>query len=310
MSSPLQVIVYAPIAPDWGGVFDYAQKTADLFDHRIEGPLERLNRTGEGELPEPIFSTLMTALRIAEKSGGAFDPTVLDLMNLWDFEGKGRVPNESEIAAALRETGYRHVSLANPDRVTLSGGAKLDLGGIGEGAVVDALAERLKTLGYTDYLVDASGEIVARGTKPGNEPWSVAIRSPRLTGMPRISPEYSPERLGFLGRIDLPPGPGTIAISTSGDYEKFIVRNGVAYTHILDPRTGSPPSGVVSVTVVARTCAEADALATTAFVLGWERGLAFIAGWPGAEGLIVREKNGKLELETTKGFPKLIPVEG
>jgi thiamine biosynthesis lipoprotein len=87
------------------------------------------------------------------------------------------------------------------------------------------------------------------------------------------------------------------------------VKDGVVYTHIIDPRSGFPASGVISVTVMAPTCAEADALATTAFVLGFERGLEFLKAWPGVEGLILREKNGKIETEATSGFPKLIPVE-
>jgi thiamine biosynthesis lipoprotein len=186
---------------------------------------------------------------------------------------------------------------------------RLDIGGIGEGALVDAVAAHLDSLGYNQYLVDASGEIIARGTKPGDLPWSVAIRSPRLAGMSRTASDYAPERLGVLGRLDLVTGSGQRAVSTSGDYEKFFVKDGVVYTHIIDPRSGFPASGVISVTVMAPTCAEADALATTAFVLGFERGLEFLKAWPGVEGLILREKNGKIETEATSGFPKLIPVE-
>jgi thiamine biosynthesis lipoprotein len=310
MSSPFQVIVYTPVQPSWEDIFAYAKKTADLFDHRIkDSPLERLNRTGSGVLPEPAFSALKEALLIADKSGGAFDPTVLPLMERWDFEGAGRVPDKAEIADDLRKTGYRKVKIEGVDRVVLSSGAQLDLGGIGEGAVVDAVASHLDSLGYADYLVDASGEIVAAGSKPGGVPWSVAIRSPRRAGMPRTSPAYSPELLGVLGRIELDPKAGKTAVSTSGDYEKFFVKNGVAYTHIIDPRTGYPAAGAVSVTVLAPTCAEADALATTAFVLGFEKGLRFLEDWPGVEGLVVREKDGQLEMKTTSGFPKLIPVE-
>ncbi|MBN2354197.1 MAG: FAD:protein FMN transferase [Spirochaetales bacterium] len=310
MDAPLNLIVYAPSAPDWQEIFAFAEKTAESFDHRIkDGPLERINRTGSGKLPEPAFSALKESLLIAEKSGGAFDPTVLDLMTLWDFEGKGRVPSPAEISAALRETGYRRVKTADPDRVAVSPGMKLDLGGIGEGAVVDALADYLRSQGCADFLVDASGEIVVNGTKPGKVPWRVAIRSPRLSGMPRTSPDYAPTLLGVLGAIELPAAGGQTAISTSGDYEKFFVKDGIVYAHIVDPRTGSPPSAVASVTVIAGTCADADALATTAFVLGWERGLSFLENWTGVEGLIVRENDGKLETETTSGFPKLIPVE-
>jgi FAD:protein FMN transferase len=308
MNSPMNIIVYADGEPDWDGIFAYAESVAVLYNHRLPGsPVAELNKNGRARIPEPAFSTVRQALALAEKSGGAYDPTVLTLMQLWDFEGKGHVPTAKELQSALTATGYAKVRVSAPDTIVLSGGTRLDVGGIGEGAVVDATAARLDALGYTAYLVDAAGEIIARGTKPDAESWSVAIRSPRKAGLKRTDPEFRRVYPGNLGVITLETGAAKRAVSTSGDYEKFFVQDGVAYHHILDPRTGAPARGAVAVTVTAPTCAEADSYATAAFVLGFEKGLQFLEEAPGIEGLVVRETDGTLEMKPTSGFPRMKP---
>jgi thiamine biosynthesis lipoprotein len=309
MNAPLQVTVYAPSPPSWDDIFTRADEIAFLYDHRLkQSPMARLNRTGRARVPEPAFTTIKQALRLAEETGGAYDPTVLTLMNLWDFDGQGRLPAREEIDRALDKTGYGHIQVTEPDTVRLSGGAAMDIGGIGEGAVVDAIADYLDSLEYTAYLVDAAGEITVRGAKPDGRPWTVAVRSPRKPGVARTDPGFKETPPGLLGMIEFAPAAGRLSVSTSGDYEKFFVDHGVAYHHILDPRTGYPARGAVSVTVIAPSCAQADSLATSAFVLGYDKGAAFLESQPGVSGLLVREQNGALEQKTTTGFPKLLPV--
>jgi thiamine biosynthesis lipoprotein len=308
MNAPFSIIIYADATPPWDEIFQRADETSVLYDHRVpQSPLAELNRTGQTRLPEPVLSTLKQALALARESDGAYDPTVLPLMTVWDFEHGGRLPEPGEIEDALSKTGYRNVWITDPDTVTLAHGATIDIGGIGEGAVVDATADHLDSLGYAAYLVDAAGEIVMRGAKPDGRPWTVAVRSPRKPGLERTDPAFKETYAGRLGMLEFSPARGRAAVSTSGDYEKFFVAGGKAYAHILDPRTGYPPEGVASVTVIAASCARADSLATTAFVLGYERGAAFLEKQPGAEGLLVRDADGKLESKATSGFPPLIP---
>ena len=176
-------------------------------------------------------------------------------------------------------------------------GMGLDLGGIAKGAVVDELAAYLESLGYGAYLINAGGDVLGRGRKPGDRPWVVGVQHPR-----------SPESLAGLFELPQPQGPEQqVAVVTSGDYELFFEREGTRYHHILDPRTGYPARGCVSVTVIAPTCALADALATAAFVLGVRRGAEYLEGLPGVEALLIGQNGGSLVAECTSGFPLRLP---
>jgi thiamine biosynthesis lipoprotein len=134
---------------------------------------------------------------------------------------------------------------------------KIDLGGIAKGYAVDVAAETLLARGVTDALVDLSGNMVALGSPPGASEWRIGIRDPR-------------DRVTHFARLGLRQG----AISTSGQYEQFVAADGRAYGHILDPRTGRPAAGLISVTVVAKTALQCDAWDTPLFVLGPERARA------------------------------------
>ena len=296
MSSALNFLVSGRARPDWKALFAYADAEAALFDwRRAEGPVGRLNR-GEALVPPPeVAAALSAALEVARVSGGAFDPTVLPLSLLWSFDTGGRLPPEADIRRTLRFVDWRRVSVGVDGRVRLPEGFGLDLGGIAQGAVVDLLGAYLEQQGRHDYLVEASGDILVSGLKRGREPWSVAIRHPRKSQ-------------GYVGIVKLGEAGRKLAIVTSGDYERFFEQGGVRYHHILDPATGYPSRGLVSVTVIAPTCTEADALSTTVFVLGLQRGLALLAGRQGTEGLLIGETASGLEARTTAGFP-LSPAE-
>jgi thiamine biosynthesis lipoprotein len=250
----------------------------------------RLNR-GEAVAPPPeVASTLAVALEVASATGGAFDPTILPLVSLWDFDHGGRLPPAADIQEARRWVDWRRVSRDAQGRYRLPEGFSLDLGGIAQGAVVDLLGAWLEQRGLRRYLVEASGDILIAGQKGRNQPWTVAIRHPR-------------RGQEFVGILKLGEPGRKLAIVTSGDYERFFELGGRRYHHILDPATGYPSMGLASVTVIAPTCTEADALSTAAFVLGPQRGLALLESRPGVEGLLIAEKNGKLEAEATSGFP-------
>jgi thiamine biosynthesis lipoprotein len=291
MTSPLNLLVAGRAAPDWEALMAYTDREASLFDWRVpDSPVGRLN-SGQALVPPPeVAAALAVALEVASASGGAFDPTILPLVWLWSFDTGGRLPPAEDIRKARSRVDWRRVSLDEEGRYRLPEGFALDLGGIAQGAVVDLLGAWLEQRGFRRYLVEASGDILIAGTKAGREPWSVAIRHPR-------------RQLEFMGILKLGQPGRKLALVTSGDYERVFEQDGRRYHHLLDPATGYPAEGLASVTVIAPTCTEADALSTAAFVLGAERGWRLLEDRPGVEGLLVSEREGRLEARVTSGFP-------
>lgn len=203
-----------------------------------------------------VALVLDTALQVGAESDGAFDPTVEPLVRAWGFlGGTPDVPSEASVAAAFARVGRDRLEFDATARTLRfrSAGVKIDLGGIAKGHAVDAAASALKQRGVTNALVDLSGNMVALGHPPGAEAWRIGVRDPR-------------DRRPYFARITL----SGQAIATSGKYEQFVARDGHTYGHILDPRTGMPAEGLISVTVIAETAMLADAWGTALFVLGGE----------------------------------------
>jgi len=290
MSTTLSLLVSSTREPDWPQLFDFAERSAWRFDHRrADGAVGALNRAGQGGVEPEVLRILETAQAVAASSGGAFDPSILPLTELWSFDSGGRVPAESEIVEARRRVGYANITIDEQGRVSLPEGYGLDLGGIAKGAVVDLLADHLREREYEDFLIDAGGDILVSGLKQGAA-WRIAIRHPR-------------DSQGVVGVLSLGGKDGRVAVVTSGDYERFFEQEGRRYHHILDPRSGYPADRLVSVTVIAPTCALADALSTAVFVLGPERGLELLAGFENTEGLLIAEGEGRLDAYRSDGFP-------
>lgn len=219
----------------------------------------RLNReAAAGPTPvQPEVATVIDAsMRMWAETGGAFDITVEPLVRLWGFlGGPKRVPADSAIAATLERVGGEKLTFDRAAR-TLSfsaPGMKIDLGGIAKGYAVDVAAEILRGQGIEQALVDLTGNMVAIGTPLDSDAWRIGIRDPR-------------DRLPYFARLRIRDQ----AISTSGQYEQFLAANGRTYGHILDPKTGRPVDGLISVTVVAATALDCDSWDTPLFVLGGE----------------------------------------
>lgn len=291
MSTALTVLVSGGAKPDWDALYAFAEAKEALFDHRLaESPVGRLSRGESLVPPAEVLAVLRTSLEIAALSGGAFDPTILPLTRLWSFDTGGRLPDPQEIRQAMTLVDYRRLAMPADARVSLPPGFGLDLGGIAKGAVVDLLAEQLEKRGSRNFLIEAGGDILVSGLKEGRKPWVIAIRHPRQSQK-------------YAGLVSLGRQGGKIAIVTSGDYERYFMLGDKRYHHILDPHTGYPAQGLASVTVIAPTCSEADALATAAFVLGPDRGLALLERLENVEGLLISEREGKLSAVMTTGFP-------
>ena len=216
--------------------------------------LNRVAASGPTRVHPEVATVLDASLRIWRESDGAFDITVEPLIRAWGFiGGPRRVPTDIEIAAALSRVGARQLRF-DPTARTLGfarDGVKIDLGGIAKGYAVDVAAESLRAHGVSDALVNLSGNMVALGKPVDAAGWRIGVRDPR-------------DRLPYLGRLTL----SGEAISTSGQYEQFIAGDGKTYGHIMNPRTGRPSEGLISVTVVAPSAMETDGWDTPLFVLG------------------------------------------
>lgn len=235
-----------------------------MSTYKPTSELSRFNAAPVGEpftLSPPTARVIDEALEIGELSNGAFDITVGAAVNLWGFgpdERPEEIPSDEKVAAALDKVGFRALHL-NGNRLTKTKPVYVDLSGIAKGFGVDQVAARLDALGVTSYLVEVGGEIRTHGTKPGGEPWRVAVEKP-------VSRQRSVQRVLELENA---------AVATSGDYRNYYEQGGQRYSHTIDPRTGRPITHrLASVTVVAEQCSTADALATAFEVLGPQKGMA------------------------------------
>jgi thiamine biosynthesis lipoprotein len=250
------------------------RRVEDLMTDWRASPLMELNASagrGAVAVPAELAQMIDQALRIAEASGGAFDPTWLSVGQLWDWRAEPPVvPDEQEIAAALRHVGHRlvQVDLA-ASTVSLPAGTLLGLGGIAKGYGVDRAMAVLREHGVEHGAVEAGGDLKLLGRKHGAL-WQIAVRHPRRPG-------------SVLAVLPV----SNTCVLTSGDYERFFELDGVRYHHILDPRTGRPATGCISATVIGPEASLADGIATALCVLGPERGLAWIETLDGVEALVV-----------------------
>jgi thiamine biosynthesis lipoprotein len=248
------------------------EKQISSWDSKSE--TSALNRAA-GRAPVAVGADLRALVDLAvswgERTDGAFDVTVAPLLDLWNrAKAQGVPPAETELKRELGKVGFKKI-LAEGEALFLSQpGMRLGFGAIGKGFAADRAAEALLAAGVKNFIVGAGGDLIARGSR-GGAPWQVGIRDPRGTGLLAVS--------SISNR----------AIATSGDYEQFISIGGRRYSHILDPRSGKPVSGLTSVTVFSTRAADSDALATALFVMGSDEGIEFVEGLADVEALFVAE---------------------
>jgi FAD:protein FMN transferase len=238
-----------------------------MSNYKPESPLSEVNREAARRAvrvsPE-LFAFLAECLRYSRESEGAFDITVGPLMKAWGFfRGEGRMPSDTELAAARNRTGYRHVILhAGESTVQFDrDGMELDLGGIAKGYAVDRVIGLLRAKGVERALVSAGGStLYGLGTPPGKEGWPVRIDEAAM-------------QVTLKDR----------ALSVAGSSEKFFEVGGVRYSHIMDPRTGRPAQTVRSVAVLTGNGTAGDALDDVFYVQGVEWSRKYLPKVPGTE---------------------------
>jgi len=256
---------------------------------RVEATeLWTINENGGGQVGGQTADVLRSALNWAQLSDGAFDPTLAELIDLWDIPaGAKPPPSAREIRRALSRTGWQRARWLGSMHTVQLDRVSLDVGGIAKGYAVDQAALALHRAGADNFIVNAGGDLKVSGTKNG-KPWRVGIQDP--------------DNLQALLHI-LEPTSG--ALVTSGDYERAYEWDGQRIHHIFDPATGRPADQCRSVTVWSHSAMDGDAAATAAFVMGPERGLEWLEQLPGLEGLIV-DVQGKQH--QTSGFFTVAPI--
>jgi thiamine biosynthesis lipoprotein len=252
--------------------------------------VQRLNAAA-GQHPVLIGRDMQRVLRdarqVSEWSGGKFDVTFGALSSLWKFDHDqdNTIPDPAAVRARLAlvdDTALEvdeHAGTAFLKRA----GMRVHLGGIGKGYAIDRGVEILRNRGVRDFMIQSGGDLYVSGTR-GERPWRVAVRDPRGPADRTIA------------ALDLTDG----TFSTSGDYERFFIKDGRRYHHILDPDSGEPARGCQSVTIVAESAAIADALSTGVFILGPAAGMQLIERLPHVEGIIVTD-HGEMLVSTGLG---------
>ena len=247
---------------------------------RIEGS-DIANINENASESEPVmpskwtYSYLENVLDLARKSSGAFDPTLGRVSQLWNLESDNPyIPSKSELTEFLLETGWEKINLGDGE-VFLKDGVQIDLGAVGKGIGCDEARKMLEEADADAAVVSVGGSILTYGKKPDGKPWKIGIANPR-----------NEDGESYLGSLTID---GTCSISTSGDYEKYVIEDGVRYHHILDPKTGYPAdSGLISVTIVCEKGWLSDGLSTACFVLGYEDSLPLLETYQ-AEAVFVTE---------------------
>jgi len=235
--------------------------------------LSVLNRQaphGWVEVSAELFDLLEKSRRVSELTGGAFDVTYASVGRYYDYR-TGERPPDGLFKQALEAIDYRYVELDPAHQRVRYAHAEVyvDLGGIAKGHAVDRAIELLLDAGIAQASVSAGGDSRIVGDRRG-EPWNVGVRDPRREGVMAV----------MLPLLDT-------AVSTSGDYERYFEADGIRYHHILDPATGDSARNAWSVTILGPETALTDALSTSVFVLGPEKGIALIDTLPGIDAIVI-----------------------
>jgi len=244
------------------------------------------------QVSEETFEVLEKSMDVAKLTNGGFNIAVGPAVKAWDASGEGQVPPQEVLEALRPQVDLSEIQLDKTKRTVSLGrsGMQIDVGGIGKGYAADLAARVMQTSGATAGVVALSGDIKTFGRMPDQQRFVFGIQHPRK------------EQGEVLGRIELE----NEAVSTAGDYQRYFMKDGIRYHHILDPATLQPARRCQSVTIIAKEGVMADGLDTGIFVMGPDQGLALIESLPDVEGVIVDQEgkivvssglNGRLKLE-------------
>jgi len=238
-----------------------------------------------------FLPVLKASKKVYEMSKGAFDPTVGPIVNAWGFgPEKSMTPDSAKVDSLRKFVGFNKITFDDKKVCKSLPGIKLDFSAIAKGNAVDIVANFLESKGIENLLVEIGGEIVCRGSKPGNAPWVTAIEDPTVE-------IYEQKILAIAELYDK-------AVATSGNYRNYYVRDGRKYAHTIDPATGYPVfHSLLSASVFAENCMIADAYATAFMVLGMDGARQIIEDDPTLDAyLIYTDEDGEIKTFVTNGI--------
>ena len=267
------------------------------FDSNSE--LSKLNTSSKNkpiEISDELFYCIKSSLEFSKLTDGAFDITIEPLVKLWREVGDRQVfPSDAEIKGALSDIGYSNIKLdtKNQSIVFSNSEIKIDLGGIAKGYAVDEAIEVLKREEISQALVNIGGNIYCLGESDRSEYWNLGLQDPAAKDK-------------IIGTIKLKDK----ATSTSGSYERFFLIKEKSFSHIINPKTGLPSEDLLSVTVIANSAIEADALSTAIFVLGKEKGAELIKRLKSIEAIIISpgREEGELDIWVSSGIEDKVEI--
>jgi len=254
-------------------VFAEINRIEDLLSrYKPDSEVSKLNKNGSLKVSNETFYIIKKSKEFYWLTNGSFDITCAPLLDIWGFTGKQyKVPEPGEIKNALRLVGSDKIILHDSDNMIQFKlpGMKIDLGGVAKGYALDSAIKKLKENNIDSCLINLGGQVYCLGSKFGRS-WVVRIKSPRGRGIGN-----------YLELKDK-------SAATSGDYEQYFIEDGIRYSHIFNPKTGYPAdSGIKSVTIVAKDGLTADALSTSVFVLGKDKGNALLKKFKDARAEII-----------------------
>ena len=276
------------------------------FDLSLSGyvPNSIISRVNNNEpevvLDEYFKKVFIKSKEVYELTNGSFDITVGPLVNAWGFGPENQIQTDSTIIDSLLQyVGMNKIKLSGDKLIKDLDGIKLDVNAIAQGYSVDVVCEFLEKKGIQNYLVEIGGELRSKGTKLLNEPWRVGIDKPYENNL------IPGQNLQVILKLE------DCSLATSGNYRKFYEKDGIKYSHSINPKNGYPVMDtLLSATIIANDCMTADAYATACMVMGFSESIYFIEKMSGIEAyLIYSGENGEFKIWNTKGFAELILEE-
>ncbi len=264
-----------------------------------DSEISRFNRVNQLVFESPYFyPVLQESRKIHQATGGAFDPTVMPLVNAWGFGPEEReLPDSSEVDKLKKIVDYNLIEFDSMRVWKKVPGVQLDFSAIAKGYGLDVVGDYLKQKGISNYLVEIGGEITCRGLNDKGKPWTTGIEDPNVI--------FNERKISaIIGVTDK-------SIATSGNYRNFYMKDNKKYTHTISPFTGYPVEhSLLSATVIADACMTADGYATAFMVLGVDPSIEILEQHPELEAyLIFQNEDGELGAYMTEGFKSYLIKE-